>query len=122
MARGGRRWARLENASVRRTAGPRGGTWKPWRRSSGPERAVDFLDVLVAQAAGGGLQAQVIGDGVVARDGKVALRGEELLLGVEHVDVDAHADFVAELVRVEGAARGHHGLLQRADLGDAVDH
>src|SRR5688500_4643326 len=86
------------------------------------KRTVDLFEVLFAQAAGSRFQAQLVGDGVVARYGQVAPRRENLLLGVEHVDVDAHAHLVAELVGIQRALRGHQRLLQRPDLRDAVDH
>jgi hypothetical protein len=57
-------------------------------------------------------------DGVVAGDCEIAPRGEKLLLRVQHVDVDAHADLVAELVGIERALAGHERLLERGDRGD----
>src|SRR5688500_12594894 len=92
---------------------------KPLLRGEG---TIDLFEVFLAQAAGGGLEAQLVGNGVVARHREVAPRGEQLLLRVEHVDVDAHAHLVAELVRVERALRGDQRLLERRDLADAVDH
>src|SRR6185503_12499772 len=78
---------------------------------SGLQRSVHFFQVLLDQAAGAGLELEQVGDGVVARHRKVAHGREELLLRVEDVDVDAHADLVAELVGVERALRRDAGLL-----------
>src|SRR6185503_7761340 len=109
-----------EGGSARRIAARRSASspcaWSSWR-----ENAVDFREVLVAQAAGAGLEAQLVGDGAIARVGEVAAGGIELLLRVQDVDVDAHADLVAELVRVERALRRHQRLLQRCNYRDAVD-
>jgi len=70
------------------------------------------------EAAGIWLQADP--GSAQARQREVAAGGEQLLLRVQHVDVDAHAHFVAELVRLERALARYQRLFQRADLGDAV--
>ena len=60
------------------------------------------LEVGLAQGGVGELQAQPVEQEVVAGPGQVALGVEQLLLGVEHVDVDAHAHLVAQQVALEG--------------------
>jgi hypothetical protein len=59
---------------------------------------------------------------VVACHGQVALGLEQLALGVEHVDVDAHAHLVAQLVGVQRALAGLLGGLQGLDLAHARLH
>src|SRR5262249_21535549 len=115
---GGRKWPLRESGYAKRTAARPRATWLSADRYC--QRAVDLFEVLLAQRAGGGLEAQVVEDGVVAREREVALGRVELLLGVQHVDVDPDADLVAELVRVERALRRHLRLLERRDLRDAV--
>ena len=65
-----RRGRRLCEAHRGATDAPSRGLPAPAQRGQG---AVDFLEVLFAQRAGGGLQAQVVEDGVVARQRQVAL-------------------------------------------------
>jgi hypothetical protein len=44
---------------------------------------------------------------------------EQLALRVQHIDVDAHADFVAQLVRIHRRLRGGDRRLVGLDLGQA---
>ena len=61
-------------------------------------------------------------DGVVAGLLQIALRLEQLLLRVQHIDVRAHADFLAKHGRVKrGSVRDQRGF-QRFHLRDAIGH
>src|SRR5690606_1898451 len=80
------------------------------------QQLVDVLEVDFRQDAGGRAQAQSGHDRLVARPGQVAQRGVQLLLGVEDVQVDAHADFVAGAV---GGDRGPAGFFARLQGPDA---
>src|SRR5262249_24971485 len=116
-------WVKRGSRSARATAARRSG---PWRCASScsvrPEQAVDILDVGVGQCSLGRLQPQPVQNGVVARTGQVAQRAEHLLLRVQHVDVDAHADLVAQLVRVERAAAGDERRLERLHLRHSIGY
>src|SRR4051812_22297749 len=118
ILRGAPKWPRRESNYANCTVGLPRGIWRS--ADDYCQHPVDFLEILLAQRAGGRLQAQVIEDGVVARKREVALGGKKLLLRVEDIDVDPDADLIAELVRVERALRGHLRLLERRDLSDAV--
>ena len=82
---------------------------------------VHLIEVFFAQAAGSGLEPEVVRDGVVARGRQVPSGGKQLLLRVQYVDVNAHTDFVAKLVRIQRALARDKRCLKSADLGDAVD-
>src|SRR5439155_22510383 len=121
-AAGGRPSARADERSgtgalrraSRRDGAASGGV--PATAPLGLQRAVYFCEVFIAERSRGGLELQVIDDRVVARDGEIAPRLEELLLGVQYVDVDAHAQLVAELVRVERALLRDARLIDFSEL------
>src|SRR5690606_35475398 len=62
------------------------------------EQRIHLGERVVVERARRGLQAQAVEQDLVACAEQVASRGEELLLGIEDVDVDPHPDLVAELV------------------------
>src|SRR6187402_850392 len=99
------KWRRRESNYANCTAALPRGIWRS--ADDYCQHPVDFLEVFFAQRSGGGLESQVVQDGVVAREREIAFGRVELLLRVQDIDVDADADLVAELVRVEGALRGH---------------
>jgi hypothetical protein len=80
-------------ASPRAIAAPR---HEPW--SCLVEQRVDRSHVLFAQCAGRRLQLEQGAERIEPGLGQFLARIEKLALGVQHVDVDAHADFIAELV------------------------
>src|SRR3981189_3346920 len=85
-----------------------------------PEQAVHFLDICLAKRSRGGLKLKAVHDRVIARLGQIAQRAVDLLLGVQDVDVDAHTDLVAELVRVERAPAGNKRRLKGLHLRHPV--
>src|SRR5256885_183647 len=112
-------WARPGSPSVRRIEEPPSGRSRSASGcSSDPERsvrtqqAVHLFDVGFTQRSRGGLQLEAVDDRVVARLGQITQRTVDLLLGIQDVDVDAHPDLVAELVRVERAPTGDQRRLQ----------
>ncbi len=69
------------------------------------------------------LQPQRVDDEVVVRLREIEPRLEYLLLLVQHVEVRAHADFQAELVRVVATTCADFDrLLEGLHLRDAVRH
>ena len=86
------------------------------RRRLRQQQAVDAVDVGQRKLTRGLAQAQVADQHVVARLGQVALGGEERGLRVEHVEVDAHADLVAELRGLERELGRRLGRFQRLHL------
>src|SRR6185436_10098934 len=86
------------------------------------EQAVDVGQIGFSQFAYGGLEFQLAQDGVVDRLRQVALRGRQLLLGIEHVHRGAHPDFLPELGGFELQRGGAHRLAQRLDLPQPRGH
>src|SRR5216117_876309 len=122
-------WERPGSLSVRRIevlpSGPSrsaSGCWGDCGRSIRPKQAVHLFDVGFAQSTRSRLQPQAVQDRVIARPRKIAQGTENLLLGVQDVDVDTHADLVAELVRIERAAAGNERRLQSLYLRHPVGH
>jgi hypothetical protein len=81
-----------------------------------------LLDIGFAERADGRLQLQLREQGIEARAGEVAPGDVDLVLRVEDVDVDPHADLVTEPVRFERAETRHQRRFERPDLGQAIDH
>src|SRR5512142_257625 len=102
---GAKPWARPASPLPCAIAAPRRGPWRWWRptcRRQPPRRrllqqGVDRLEVRLGQVARGGLELELRDQRVEPRLHELRARVGDLALGVEHVDVDAHADFVAEL-------------------------
>ena len=84
--------------------------------------AVDLLDVGFGQRADRLLELELVDQKVVVGLREVESRLEDLLLLVEHVEVRAHADLQAELVRVVRHLRRGERLLECLDLRDAAGH
>src|SRR5690606_30709230 len=82
-------------------------------------RSVDGFEVGLGQDAAHRLQAQPVEQRAIAGLGQVALRGIQLLLRIEHVQVDAHADLVACLVGLYGRAAGVFAGFQGRDARQA---
>jgi 3-deoxy-D-manno-octulosonic-acid transferase len=86
------------------------------------EQAIDADHVLLRERPRRLLELQPRNDGVVARRGEVAPCGGHLLLGVQHVDVDAHPHLVADAVGRERHLARRERLLEGPHLGEAVGH
>src|SRR6185369_17678614 len=69
-----------ERRSAKPIAAPRKNTWTIAASCSALQRGVSELEVFLAQAAGGGLQLEVVHDGAVAGHQQVAPGLEHLLL------------------------------------------
>ena len=61
------------------------------------------------------LQAQHADQVLEVGVGEIAARRKDVLLDVQHVEVRAHADLLAEDVRLQRDFRRHHRLLERLD-------
>ena len=64
-------------------------------------------------------QTQAIDQNRVARECQVAARGEELLLSVQHIDIDSNTDLISEQVGVERQLAGTLGGFQCPHLRQA---
>ena len=80
------------------------------------QQRIDQQQIFRRQRAVGLAQAQATDQHVVARLGQVAFGLEQLALCIQHIDVDAHADLVAEFVGIQRALARSFGGFQRLDL------
>src|SRR4051812_37738331 len=88
ILRGAPKWRRRESSYANCTAVLPRAIWRS--ADDYCQHPVDLLEILLAQRAGGRLQAQVIEDGVVAGEGEGALGGIKLLL--RGVGIDVYSD------------------------------
>src|SRR5690348_14316914 len=86
------------------------------------QRPVDPAYIFLAQRTHRRFQAQVADQVAVFGLVQVAAGSVKLLLGVQYIEIGAHAHLLSELAGFQHTfARGER-LLQRLDLGDAADY
>jgi hypothetical protein len=94
----------------------RGATARTWNWSSGLwrfEQRVDSFEVAFGERADRRLQLELGQQGVETGLGQIAPGNVDLILGVEHVDVDAYANLVAEPVRLQRTETRNQRRFQR---------
>ena len=65
------------------------------------QQQIDPFEIFFVEDTGGLFQAQSLDDGIVPGLCEITASHENLLFGIEHVDVDAHTDFITQLVGLE---------------------
>ena len=69
---------------------------------SGVEHIGEFGQISFAQITGGGFQPQAVHQRVITSFRQIAPGRVQLLLGVQHIDVDPYTHFIAQPVGFEG--------------------
>ena len=90
------------------------------RRSRRVEQCVGGDHVVLAQGADSGLQPELRHQRIENCLGQIAAGDVHLVVGIQHVDVDAHADFEAQPVGFQRRLRRDQRRLERAYLRQPV--